>query len=365
MKVAIDARKLFDGGIGTYIRGVVGGLAAMREGPELVALVAPQDLGRVDWPGRGVREVAVVAGKYGWSEHLVVPRIAAREGAELLHEPHYTLPLGWRGRSVVTIHDLIHIRFPHFHPPGAALYARAIAGHAARRARVVLVPSQHTRSEVVELLGVPESKVRVTLEAPTPGLARAPEDQVASYLVSRDLPPRYLLYVGARKAHKNLQLVLRALAWIPAGERPSLVLSGDRWTAGDPLERLSRSLGIERSIHFAGNPTTEELARLYSGASLYVQPSLAEGFGLPPLEAMACETPVLSSDRGSLPEVLGDAACLMSPESPEAWSEAIERLRRNGQERARLIEAGRARAATFSYERTAAATFEAYREAMA
>src|SRR4029079_9012794 len=125
--IAIDARKLFDGGIGTYIRGVLGGCAAAPGAYAFTAVLAPGDEGRVRWPGL-VREVRVRAGKYGLVEPLAVPAGARRAGAVLLHEPHYTLPLGWSGPAVVTIHDLIHLRFAQFYPPGAALYARTVAG---------------------------------------------------------------------------------------------------------------------------------------------------------------------------------------------------------------------------------------------
>jgi alpha-1,3-rhamnosyl/mannosyltransferase len=360
VKIAIDARKLHDGGIGTYIRGTLGALAAAPRGHTFVALVGPPQLGTVAWPGP-VLEVPVRAGKYGVAEHVVVPRAARREGADLLHAPHYTLPLGWNGASVVTIHDLTHIRYARYFPPGTALYTRVIAGAAARRARRVIVDSSFGRDEVVELLRIPAAKVRVIPLGVSAVFTSVPPDSRPT----RPLPADYLLYVGARKRTKNLELLLEALAVMPPRDRPPLVLSGTRWHADTPLARRAARLGVTDRVHFAGETASErELAGLYRGAALYVQPSLTEGFGLPPLEAMACGIPVLCSTGGSLPEVVGDAAVTLPPEHPEAWAEAIGSLLRDTGRRAELIRRGRGRAGQFTWERTAARTLETYQEAL-
>jgi len=364
VRVAVDARKLHDGGIGTYIRGLVGALARAHAADQWHLLVEPSQRGAVRWEGN-VREWPVRAGKYGIAEHFVVPRAARRANAELLHAPHYTLPLDWKGPSVVTIHDLIHVRFARFHAPGAGLYARTMAGVAARRARVVIADSEATRRDVLELLGAPPEKVRVVPLGVAPSIARAGADAAERFLGERSLPGRYVLYVGARKRHKNLELLLRAWACMRAEDRPLLVLSGRAWAASDRLASLARDLRLAESIRFSGALSDEhQLSCLYSGAALLVQPSLAEGFGLPPLEAMACGTPVLASDAGSLPEVLGDAAVHLPPRDPPAWAAEVSRLMRDEAARATLVARGRARAAQFTWERTAALTRAIYAEAL-
>jgi glycosyltransferase involved in cell wall biosynthesis len=364
VKVALDARKVFDGGIGTYIRGLLAALATSFPGDRWTALVDPADQGRVRWPA-AVDERAVRAGKYGLAEHFAVPAEARRAGAELLHAPHYTLPLAWQGPAVVTIHDLIHIRFAQFHRPGTALYARTMAGLAVRRARVVITDSESTRRDVLELLGAPAAKVRVVPLGVSRGIHPVDTGSAARFLAERRLPIDHVLYVGARKGHKNLELLLRAWAAMHANERPPLVLSGSAWTASEPLAALADSLGVADSIRFAGELRDEwELSCLYSGASLLVQPSLAEGFGLPPLEAMACGLPVLASDAGSLPEVLGDAAELLPPREPAAWAAAVQGLLSDPARRAALAERGPKRAARFTWERTAAMTRAIYDEAV-
>jgi len=365
MRVAIDARKLHDGGIGTYIRGLLGTLSSQYGGDEWTALVAPADAGSVRWAG-AVHEVPVAATKYGIAEHFVVPNAARAVRAELLHAPHYTLPWAWRGPAVVTIHDLIHVRFARFFKPGAGLYARWAAGLAARRAARVIADSEATKRDVVELLRIPAGKVRVVPLGVSPEFRRESPDAVAQFLSERALPWDYVLYVGARKRHKNLELLLRAWCTMRPGQRPPLVFSGRRWEAGDPHARLARDLRIESGIWFAGDLAGErELALLYSGAMLLVQPSLAEGFGLPPLEAMACGTPVLASDAGSLPEVLGDAAVFLAPRQPTAWAHTVLELAGDRERRQQLAEPGIARAATFTWKRTAAETREIYGEVLA
>lgn len=364
MRVAVDARKLYDGGIGTYIRGLLSGLAAAYPRDEWNAIVDPAHAGSMRWPG-DVQEQSVRAGKYGFAEHLAVPAAARRVNAELLHAPHYTLPLGWSGRSVVTIHDLIHIRFARFHKPGVGLYARVMAGMAAGRAALVIADSEATKRDIVELLGTPASKVQVVPLGVSPLLKPVPAVDISVFRSDRSLPAQYVLYVGARKQHKNLELLVRAWGVMRPAERPPLVLSGEAWDDDEPLAKLARVLGVESSIRFSGALHDEvSLACLYSGAALVVQPSLTEGFGLPPLEALACGVAVLSSDAGSLPEVLGDCAVYLPPSDPEAWANEVQELLSDGNLRQTLATRGRARAATFTWERTAQRTYELYEQAL-
>ena len=364
MKVGIDARKIRDGGIGSHIRQLLDGYALTPRGHTFVAFVSPEDLGRVARPGGVVGEAVVRAGKYGLVEHVAVPRAARRHAVDLMHSPHYTLPLGWRGPAVVTIHDLIHVAHPSFFPAGAALYARTMASLAARRARLVLVNSRHTHDEVLRLLRVPERKLRLVHHAIEPGFERPAAASIDAFREARGLPPGYLLYVGARARHKNLALLLETLAAFREAERPVLVLSGAPWTSDHSLAREAARLGVADHVKFSGRLVDiAELSRLYAGAALYVHPAITEGFGLPPLEAMACGTAVLSSNGGSLPEVVGDAGVLLPPDDPGAWRDAIRELLGSAEKRATLVCAGTARVARFPTSRMIAGTLDAYEEA--
>lgn len=373
MRIGIDARKLRDGGIGTYVRGLLDAFAREPSGHEFVSFLAPEDRGwaaRAGTNGRaagahGISEVVVQAGKYSLAEHLVVARAARAAGVDLLHAPHYTLPLGWRGPAVVTIHDLIHVRHARLFRPGTGFVARALAGAAARRARVVLTGSVHSRDEIVALLGIPAGKIRVTPYGVSGRIGRRPAAAVGAFRAARGLPDSYLLYVGARKRHKNVETLLRALGRMDPASRPALVLSGAPWLPGDRLARAARDAGVERAVRFAGPlASDEDLSLLYSGAALYVQPSLDEGFGLPPLEAMACGVPVLASPAGALAETLAGAALLVPPDRPDDWAGAIRALLHDAPRRERMAQDGVAHARRFTWERTAAMTLEAYAEAV-
>lgn len=364
MIIAWDARKLTDGGIGTYIRGVLGAMAAEPDANELLALVDPADVGRTTWPGT-VHELPVRAGKYGLDEHWRVPAAARAGAATLLHAPHYTLPLGWSGPSVVTIHDLIHVRFAQFFAPGAGLYARTTAGLAARRARVVCADSEFTKRDIVEMLGVAAEKVLVTPLGVSPAFTPVSSEVAAAFRDRMRLPEGYVLYVGARKRHKNLSLLLQAWRSMPAASRPPLVLGGAAWDPSDPLAREAVEAGVTSSIYFApGLRSDADLRLLHGAAALYVQPSLCEGFGLPPIEAMACGTPVLSSDAGSLAEVLRDAARLLPPHGPEAWAHAVQELLADASGRPARVARGLAHSAGYRWEKTAQLTRQAYARAM-
>ncbi len=361
MRIGLDARKLWDGGIGTYIRCFVS--SALKLSPEhrFVAFLDPADVERAPWSPDGIERVPVRAGKYSLLEHWVLPRAARRAHVELFHAPHYTLPLGWRGPAVVTIHDLTHVRYAHFYPPGAGLYARAVAGAAARRAGQVIADSAATRADVIELLHVPEERVRVVPLGVSDGIGSRPAAEVAAFARERVLPDGYLLYVGARKRHKNIDVVIRALAALKAADRPAFGLSGARWEPDHRLAQLAEAGGLTPLIHFAGELRDDrELSCLYSGASLYLQPSLIEGFGLPPLEAMACGVPVIASGAEALRETLGDAALLLDPHDVEAWSDGIASLLRDSEHRADLARRGRDRARAFTWDRTATQTLAIY-----
>ena len=365
MRIGVDARKLRDGGIGTYIRNLLAVFFGRQDGHEYVVFLLEEDLGSMARPGAPAEEVKVRAGKYSISEHWLLARAARRAQVDLYHSPHYTLPLPIHCPAVVTVHDLIHVRFARFFPAGAGIYARTIAGAAVRKARLVLVDSSHVKDDVQEILGVSLDRVRIIPLGVSKRFTRRDAQDVERFLTERTLPSAYFLYVGARKKHKNLALLIDALERLPRSERLPLVISGPAWRLTHPLAQRARRAGVSSCIHFSGTMNNEgELALLYSGAALYLQPSLDEGFGLPPLEAMACGTPVLSSTAGALRETLGDAAVLLPPSEPDVWAEAMTELLRNSVRREALIRKGLAHSRAFTWERTADLTMAAYREVL-
>ena len=360
MRIALDARKVRDGGIGTYIRELLLALAAAPGPHEYVALLDPRDLGAFAWTSDHVREVPVRAAKYGLAEHLAVPRAARAAGATLLHEPHYTLPLGWRGPAVVTIHDLIHLSHARFFRPGAALYARAVAGAAVRRARLVVADSGFTRDEIVARLGADPARVRVVPLGVPAGLARRDEAEVAAFRRQRALPADYLLYVGARKAHKNLPLLLEALARLAPGlASPARALGpavGRRRPAGAP-RRPPRRRPVPalrrhaRRRQRARLPLLGRRALRAARARRGLRPAAARGHGLRHARAVL-DRRRAARDRGRgrraaaavRPRAPGrrrSPRCSATPAGARRWRSAASRGRGSSPGRARRRRRGR------------------------
>jgi glycosyltransferase involved in cell wall biosynthesis len=338
LRVAIDARMIDCSGIGTYVRGLL------------------KALGRIDPPVDAVA-LRPEAPIYGLREQLAVPRAFARLAppARLLHVPHYNAPLFFgRAPLVITVHDLIHLRFPGLaRRRGARLYARLMSPRACRLARAVICVSQATRRDLLEIVPDAEPKVRVIPH----GCDFAPPSAEGrrATLERLGLVPGYVLYAGNVRPHKNVDVLIRALRRFAATDRPKLVLAGEDQM---PLFWPARS---DPEVRMLGRLPIEDLPALYSGAGAFVFPSLYEGFGLPPLEAMACGAPVICSNAGSLPEVVGEAAILFPPEDEEALACALRRVLAEPGLADALRAKGFERARRFLWEKTASETAELYR----
>ena len=321
MRIGIDARKIADFGIGTYIRNLLRELVAL--GDEYVAF-APADAALPP----GVEHVVVDAPHYSIRELIAVSRAAGRARLDLFHAPHYVVPFT-KVPLVVTVHDLIHLRHPN---PLARLYARRMIGRAVRKARRVLTVSETVKREIEETFGA--KKVTV-----------APNGVDHLSANGQRSTANYFLYVGNDKPHKNVDLAVDAAARIGA----SLVL------AGASFERF------RGRARLAGFVSDAELAALYRGAIALVMPSREEGFGLPALEAMRCGTAVITSTAPALVEVTGDAALHVAPEVG-ALAEAMSRMANDGALRASMIARGEARARDFTWKRCARIVRDAYFE---
>ncbi|MBI4607399.1 MAG: glycosyltransferase family 4 protein [Candidatus Rokubacteria bacterium] len=268
-----------------------------------------------------------------------------------------------RGRRVVTVHDLSCLRVPEYHPRARVLHARLTLPPAVRAADAVIVPSRQTRDDLAALLGVPPEKVWVIPEAPAPAFRPRSAGEVAPVLDRYGLAAKgYLLFVGSLEPRKNLLTLLRAYETLYERDDnpPALVLAGGPgWRNRELLARL-RASPCAASIRRVGYLDDEEIPMLTSGAACVVYPSLYEGFGLPPLEAMACGVPVVGSDIPALREVVGEAALLVDPRSSAELAQAIDRVLGDRDLRARLGALGLERARAFSWELTAQRTVEVY-----
>jgi glycosyltransferase involved in cell wall biosynthesis len=357
------------GGMETYARELIPELVAAAPDHRFTAFVS-REAAAADGPWRtltGTVTVPVNARRrVEWvrGEQQLLPRLAHHAGIDVLHSFASTAP-GWgRFRRVVTIHDLIYRTVPEAHPGIRALGMRVLVPLGAWRAHRIIAISQTTRDDIVSHLRVRPDRVDVVPQGLglTHHAVPTPADELRRRLTAGNRP--LLLSVSAKLAHKNLERLLGALALLPAGHRPLLVLPGYPTPHEDELRRRSVDLGVEGDVRFLGWVSDAELEGLYAAAVGFVFPSLAEGFGLPVLEAMARGVPVACSGRGALGEVAGDAALLFNPLSERSIADAIRDLLGDRALAERLAAAGRARAGTFSWSRTAAQTLQTYDRAL-
>jgi glycosyltransferase involved in cell wall biosynthesis len=298
-------------------------------------------------------------------EQTLLPRLAAREGVDLVHSLASTAPLWGRFRRVVTVHDLIYARFPEAHSGIRDKGMRVLVPQAARRSDRVIADSHSTRDDLIEMLGVPAARIDVVplglggVKRETPLTER--ETRARFELGERSV----LLSLSAKRPHKNLLALIGALARIPSERRPLLVLPGyPTWHEAE-LRSRAATAGVVEDVRFLSWLSGEELEGLWALAEAFVFPSLYEGFGLPVLEAMARGVPVACSNASSLPEVAGDAALLFDPHEEAAIAEALRRLLDDPALREQLRARGLARVREFTWERTARLTLASYRRALA
>jgi alpha-1,3-rhamnosyl/mannosyltransferase len=252
--------------------------------------------------------------------------------------------------------------FPEGFSASQRLGFRLIVALAVRTATKVLAISAATRDDLARTFRMPHERICVTHLAADAAFYPRPADESASVRARYRLPEDYLLYFGINKPHKNLLRLVEAYARLR--HAPPLVLAGRADPRYPQARHRAAAFGMADRVVFVGDVASVDVPALYSGATLFIFPSLYEGFGLPPLEAMACGVPVLCSDRSSLPEVVGDAALTFDPTDIESIADAMQRGLADGDLRASLRERGRVQAARFSWERTAQATLAAYREAI-
>ena len=368
MRIAIDARKLHDFGIGTYIRNVLEGLARIDQQTEYVVLCRPEDVDMASELGANFRAIAETARPYSFGEQIWIPVSLARERAHLVHEPHYVLPVATRCRAVVTIHDCIHLMFPQYLPGRLAhLYARASMWSAAKKSDRILTVSEASKRDILHFFDVAPDKVTVIYNAIDERFLGPPDTERMDLVRQRfQLDHPFVLYVGNIKPHKNLERLMDAFARVRAGglEDLRLVIIGDELSKYPPLRQSVHRHHLEKYVRFFGFQRYETLAAFYRLARVFAFPSLYEGFGLPPLEAMACGTPVVTSNVSSLPEVAGGAALLVDPHDVESIADGLRQAVSDRAVRADLIAKGFERARQFSWTESVAAIHRIYFEVL-
>lgn len=282
----------------------------------------------------------------------------------LLHYPANVGPLQGSGRNILTVHDLSFCHHPEWFTRSRAAYYRFAVPASARRAARIIADSEATRNDLVTLARVPEDRIDVVPLGVSENFQPADATAQAAVRTRYHLPERFFLFMGTLEPRKNLPRLVEAWSSLADVIPEDLVLAG-RW--GWRREELMAALvksGQRERIHLTDYIAYADLPAVISAARAFVWPSLFEGFGLPPLEAMACGTPVLTSNTSSLPEVVGDAALLVDPKSPAEIAHGLRRLSEDNNLRADLAQRGRTRAATFTWQRTAEETVATYRRAL-
>jgi glycosyltransferase involved in cell wall biosynthesis len=296
-------------------------------------------------------------------EQFVAPLLLRQIGADLFHGTLNVIPLACPVPGVVTVHDLAFIRFPHTFRSYNRTYLDMATRMSVKRAARICAVSEHTKREVVGLLGVPPERVVVTPNAARQHFHPPDPAALAAFRQRHSLPEQFVLYVGTLEPRKNLVTLLEAYAEVAHSSAAPLIVGGGRGWLFEPIFARLEALGLRERVHFIGYIDEEELPLWYAAATLFVFPSFYEGFGMPPLEAMACGTPVVTSNTTSLPEVVGDAGLMVSPSSADELAAAIVRLLDDADLRADLRERGLRRARAFSWHTSAARTLDAYTQA--
>ncbi len=297
-------------------------------------------------------------------EQLFLPTAAHRAGANLLHGPAYVLPLRWTGPSVLTVHDLLTLTHPQWCKRGNVWHFRLVLPRAMRRATRIVTPSAVVAEEVAAWPGVEATKVRVVPWGLHERYRPAPQAERAAVRERYGLTGPYLLTVGNIEPKKNHAGLLRIFGRMTGKVSHQLVIVGRQaWGDPRPWQRALEELPAGR-VKLLGYVPPQHLPALYSGTDLYLQLSWYEGFGLPPLEAMACGAAVAVSNRGALPEVSGPAALVVDPEDLPQVAHALLALLRDPDRRRALAESGRRHAAQFTWKRYAQGMVDVYREAL-
>lgn len=343
-------------GAGVYALQLAAALAA-RPGVEL-AVAAPRPLpglNTVPVPGRSA------ASRAAW-ELTTLGRALRESGAQVYHGVHFYTPRRAPVPRVATIHDLTFFRIPRRYSTARRTYYRALA-RTAREAERVIVPSEAVAADVVRYLDYPAARVRVIPEAPRTGLASSPPEAVTEFRTRTGLDAPYFVCLGTAEPGKRAVDAVRALPAISRGY-PSvlLALAGNPGRVSEALMREATRLGVAGQVRPLGYIPDADLGPLLTGAEALIFPSLYEGFGLPPLEAMACGTPVIASRAPAMDAVLAGAAAFVPLRDPAAIAREASLLLSDPSHRAALSAAGRAHAARFTWDRAAELTEDVYRE---
>ncbi|MGQ9678245.1 MAG: glycosyltransferase family 4 protein [bacterium] len=375
-RLAIDARRLVRrmSGIGHYVFSLARLIPQLAPDFE-VHLLLDRSAPRDKIPA-GCREV--VLGRYlgdgtTWAKlyspfwlNLYVPHYLSRAKIDLFHGANFVLPQFVSCRTVATVHDISFLKIPSAYGSIYRRYMRLQTARSLHRANAIITGSEQARDDLINVFKAHRERI-VVIQHGIDEDFHADYNQDYLYQVRRalNLPERYILHVGVVEVKKNIATLIEASApLIKSGMVDAVVLAGRDGLGADEIRRRAKVLGLEERAHFLGFVSQNLLPGVYIGAKVVVFPSRYEGFGMPVLEAMACGTPVITSNVSSLPEVAGDAALLVAPDNPEELGQALVRVLTDERLRDSLREKGLRRAQEFSWEKAVKKHIEVYRQVL-
>ncbi len=371
MRIGIDARFWDEAGVGRYIRNLIAELSKIDSQNEYVIFFLKKNLGQ-NLP-KNFQEVETNFKWYGLAEQLKFPRVLRSHKLDLVHFPHFNTPVFYKGRFVVTIHDLIHQRFAMKRSTthGGLIYAIKQLGYrfgfasSLKKSKKIITISDYVKNDLVRYWQVPDDKIIITKEAAEEGIIqlakKMDQSQIKKVLNKFNVQPPFIYYIGNAHPHKNVEGLIKAFLILRKRyQYLQLVLSGHDHYFWQRVKDEFR----EKNIIYTGYVSDEEAVAFRKSAQVYVQPSFEEGFGIPLLEAFACQVPVVSSNAGSLPEVGADAALYFDPKDTNDMVEKLAMVLNSHKLARELVEKGLKRYRQFSWKKLAEETLKVYQESV-
>lgn len=369
MKILIDGRWIKQTGIGRYIHQTLEQLLLLDTQTEYILLVRTKDLDKITLKAPNLSLLPTTIGWYNFKEQIQLATLIEAQKPDLVHFTNFNFPLRYRGKFVITIHDLTLLHFKNirsktFHRAWYVVKNKAMLlalRQGVNRAKTILVPTNYVKEDIAKSYKIRRNKIVVTHQA-----ADLPYKRARIDLAELGITKPFLLYVGNAYPHKNLERLVLAFGELVTKYLLDyqLVIAGKKDDFHESLEQEVKTAGLQGRVVFTGFVDDSQLAGLYKAASLYVFPSLSEGFGLPGLEAMSYGLPVASSSATCLPEILGDAAVYFNPKSVGDMAKVISQVLADKDLQQSLSKKGLTQVKKYSWKKTANATLGVYEKVL-